>query len=200
MGFRTQAQVDRLRPPEGKADAYVWDDECPGLSIRLQGTAQALGGLVRRKWRPPARDARRRQRPVAPAKPAASATRIVGDARDGKDALAERAAAKAKTADTLGQLVDVYLERRAKPRQRQRTFVEVERYLRKRWAPLHDQPLDSITRRDIAARLEEIRVDHGPICGQSGAHLPRQRVHLGDASGARRDQPRARHRAAGRRS
>ena len=91
------------------------------------------------------------------------ATRILGEARDGKDALAEREAAKARTADTLGKLVDVYLQRRAKPRQRQRTFVEVERYLRKRWAPLHGQPIDRITRRDIAARLEEIRVGHGPI-------------------------------------
>ena len=103
------------------------------------------------------------------------AGRIVGDARDGKDALAEREAAKAKTADTLGKLVDIYLERRAKPRQRPRTYAEFERYLRKRWAPLHDRPLDSITRRDIAARLEEIRVDHGPVSAN------RARTYLGSA-------------------
>ena len=40
MGFRTQAQVDRLRLPAGKADAYVWDDEQAGLSIRLKGAAR----------------------------------------------------------------------------------------------------------------------------------------------------------------
>ena len=38
MGFRTQARVDRLRPPEGKVDAYVCDDGCPGLSFGCRGT------------------------------------------------------------------------------------------------------------------------------------------------------------------
>jgi hypothetical protein len=103
------------------------------------------------------------------------AGRIMSEARDGKDALAERETAKAKAADTLGKLIDLYLERRAKPRQRQRTYTELERYLRKRWAPLHDRPLESITRRDIAARLEEIRVDHGPISAN------RARTYLGSA-------------------
>jgi integrase len=162
MGFRTQAQVDRLRPPEGKLDAYVWDDGCPGLSIRLQGNARRwvvwyqVNGARRRVTLGPIAGLKLQDARI-------QATRILGEARDGKDALAEREAAKARTADTLGKLVDVYLQRRAKPRQRQRTFVEVERYLRKRWAPLHDQPIDRITRRDIAARLEEIRVGHGPI-------------------------------------
>ena len=172
MGFRTQAQVDRLRPPADKTDAYEFDEECTGLSIRLQGAAKrwvvwyqangqrrrvtlgAVAGL-------PLRDARNQ------------ATRIVGDARDGKDALVEREAVKAKAADTLGKLIDIYLERRAKPRQRQRTYAEFERYLRKRWAALHDRRLDSITRRDIASRLEEIRVDHGPISAN------RARTYLG---------------------
>ena len=40
MGFRTQAQVERLRLPEGKTDGYVWDDECTGLSIRVQGSGR----------------------------------------------------------------------------------------------------------------------------------------------------------------
>jgi integrase len=174
MGFRTQANVDKLRPSEGKSDAYVWDDECPGLSIRLQGAAKrwvvwyAANGKRRRVTLGavagmPLKEAR------------IQAGRIVGGARDGKDALAERAAARAKSADTLGKLVDIYLERRAKPRQRIRTYVEVERYLRKRWSPLHDRPLDSITRRDIASRLEEIRVDHGPISAN------RARTYLGSA-------------------
>ena len=162
MGFRTQAQADRLRPPEGKIDAYVWDDGCPGLSIRLQGNARRwvvwyqVNGARRRVTLGPIAGLKLQDARI-------QATRILSEARDGKDALAEREAAKARTADTLGKLVDVYLERRARPRQRQRTFIEVERYLRKRWAPLHDRALDSITRRDIAARVEEIRVGHGPI-------------------------------------
>src|SRR5687768_16821397 len=99
MGFRTQAQVDRLRLPEGKSDLYVWDDECTGLSVRLQGKA--------RRWVVwyQANGARRRM-PLGDLAGLSlrgartKAGRIVGEARDGKDALAERKAAKAKTADT----------------------------------------------------------------------------------------------------
>ena len=91
------------------------------------------------------------------------ASRIVADARDGKDPLEERDAAKAKAADTFGALVRLYLEQRAKPRQRPRTYAETERYLLKHLAPLHGRPVASVTRRDVATRLEEIARDHGPI-------------------------------------
>ena len=172
MGFRTQAQVDRLRLPEEKTDAYVWDDEQPGLSIRLKGRARtwtvwyqvnsnrrkvALGAVAGL----PLKEAR------------IKAGRIVADARDGKDPLEERAVTNAKAADTFGGLVKLYLERRAKPRQRPRTYIETERALLKSWAPLHDRPIATVTRRDIAARLDEIRVAHGPIAAN------RARAYLG---------------------
>jgi integrase len=97
----------------------------------------------------------------------------VNGARDGADPLAARVIAKAKVADTLGAMVRLYLARRAKPRQRPRTYAETERYLLKRWLPLHDRPLDTITRRDLAARMEQIRTEHG-----SGA-AEKARVYLG---------------------
>jgi integrase len=171
MGFRTQVQVDRLRLPEGKADAYVWDDDCAGLSIRMQGRSRryvvwyAANGKRRRVTLGPVaamplREARR------------EAQRIVSRAREGKDALAEREAAKARAADTLLALVQRYLQQWAKPRQRASTYRETERYLAKLWAPLHGHAVDSITRRDIASRLETIRTDHGPIAAN------RARTHL----------------------
>lgn len=174
MGFRTQAQVNGLRLPSGKADAYFFDDQCTGLSVRLQGSAkrwvvwyQANGKRRRVTLGPVAglalKDARLR------------AGRIVADARDGADVLAEREMAKARAADTFGQLVKVYLDRRAKPRQRKRTYAEVERYLQTYCANLHDRALDSITRRDVAAKLEEVRVEHGPVAAN------RCRTYLGGA-------------------
>lgn len=167
MGFRTQTQVDRLKAPLGKdskpkPDAYEWDDEQPGLSVRLKGKARtwtvwyAVNGSRRRVALGAVAGLSLREARI-------KAGRIVADARDGKDPHEDRAAAKARAADTLGALVKIYLERRAKPRQRTRTFVEVERYLSRYWAPLHAQPVDSLTRRDIATRLEEIRVAHGGI-------------------------------------
>jgi integrase len=162
MSFRKQAQVDRLRLPEGKTDHYEFDSDCTGLSIRLQGKAkrwvvwyQADGRRRRATLGPvagmPLKEARR------------EAQRIVGGARDGKDALAEREAARARSGDTLKVMIDIYLERRAKPRQRPRTYREARYYLTVLWAPLHSLQVSSITRRDVASRLEEIRVGNGPI-------------------------------------
>jgi integrase len=171
MGFRTQAQVDRLKAPGGRADSYTWDEEQPGLSIRIKGGKRSW--VV---WY--AVDGRRRKVTIGhvaglPLKAARQeAGRIVASGKAGEDVLAARETTKAKAADTLGALVRIYLERRAKPRQRPRTYLETERYLLRRWAPLHDRPVASVTRRDVAARLEEIRVDHGPIAAN------RARVYL----------------------
>jgi integrase len=160
MGFRTQAQVARLRLPEGKTDAYAFDDECTGLSIRLQGDARrwvvwyqvngdrrkitlgAVAGLLLKEAR-------------------IKAGRIVADARDGKDALKDRAAAKARAADTFGDLMQIYLKERAEPKQRPRTLAETRRYLEQRWKPLHERPLSTVTSADIDERVHEILRDHG---------------------------------------
>ena len=171
MGFRTQAQVDRLRRPEGKADAYVWDEDVTGLSVRLQG--QARRWVV---WYQVGSDRRRMTLGDVAAIPLREARiragRIVGDAREGKDALATREAAKAKAANSFGRLIELYLERRAKVKQRPRTLAETERYLMRHWAPLHGRSVDGITRRDVAEQLEEIRANNGPVAAN------RARVHL----------------------
>jgi integrase len=174
MSFRTQAQVDRLQLPQGRADAYFFDEECTGLSVRIQGRAKRWVVWYQA-------NGKRRHATIGavaglPLKQARiEAVRIVGNARDGKDALADREAARARSADTLKALIDLYLEKRAMPRQRPRTYAEVSRYLLKRWEPLHDRPLNAITRHGIASRLEEIVAEHGPIAGN------RARGYLGSA-------------------
>jgi integrase len=175
MAFRTQAQVDNLKLPAGKSEAYIFDDECTGLSVRIQGKARSWVVWYQ------AHGQRRRMKigDVGDAMSLKEARRtaggIVNGAREGKDALAERAVRKAKAADTFGAMVQMYLARRAKPRQRPRTYAETERYLLKRWAPLHDRPLDAITRRDLASRMEQIRTGHGPGAAEKA------RVYLGMA-------------------
>lgn len=160
MGFRTQGDVDRLKAAEGKGDSYSWDENQPGLSVRIKGRLKSyvvwysvagrrhkvtLGACVGMKLA----DAR------------AKASRIVGDAKDGKDVLAERAGATAEAERTLGRLIDTYLEGYSRPNHRPRTRVEVERYLRKLWAPLHDRPLHTITAVDVDEIMEQIGRDHG---------------------------------------
>ena len=158
MGFRTQAQVDKLRLPPGKTEHWEFDEECTGLSVRIQGKA--------RSWVVWYSIAGRRRRmkigdlaAVFPQGGAIKAGGIANGAHDGNDPMADRAAAKAKAAETFGALVTTYLTRGAKPRQRPRTYAETERYLSALGAL--QTAGRRITRRDIAGKLEKIRDKHG---------------------------------------
>jgi integrase len=161
VGFRTQAQVDRLRLPAGKVDVYVFDEECTGLAVRLQGRARRwvvsyqVNGTRRRITLGdlsalPLRDARHQ------------AGRIIAGAREGVDAMRVREDAKVRATETLGALIEAYLEQRAKPNQRRGTHAGTRLQLVKRWGPLHDRSFASLTNRDIDARLYEIARDFGP--------------------------------------
>jgi integrase len=107
-------------------------------------------------------------------KPAKIVLRDVGldlaKARKATDALLEeigkghdpRAARRAARATNLGGVVELYLKDKASA-VRPRTLAEIERHLRKRWAPLHAKPLAEIRKADVAARLLEIKTENGPV-------------------------------------
>ena len=86
----------------------------------------------------------------------------MSEADEGRNPTSEKAKAEAATALTLGSVVERYLDEHAKERLRPRSFVEVERHLRKRWAPLHGLPLAGIKRPDISARIGVIKKTNGP--------------------------------------
>jgi integrase len=176
MAFRTQTQVDKLKLPAGKVEHWEFDEDCTGLSVRLQGKARTWVVWYQLPGRPRRDKMKIGDLAALPLKEARMrAGAIVNGARDGADPKAARAAARARAADTFGALMRLYLDRRAKPRQRPRTYAETERYLLKRWSPLHDRPLDTITRRDLAMRMEQIRSGHGPGAAEKA------RVYLGMA-------------------
>jgi integrase len=169
MGFRTQREVDSLKAPAGRADAYVYDDETPGLSIRFQ--------KGQRRWVVHYSAAGTRRRvtlgSVAELKLAearAQAGDIMRGARKGEDELAKREAArkeaeqaKAKQGDSVRRLFDLYLARHAKPKQRPRSYAETERFLLKVAAPLHHRDVETLNRRDIAELLATVQVERGGI-------------------------------------
>ena len=95
-------------------------------------------------------------------RPAAARGRLLAEVDEGRNPASEKAEAEAATALTLGSVVERYLDERARERLRPRSFVEVERHLRKRWAPLHGLPLAGIKRADIAARIGVIKKTNGP--------------------------------------
>ena len=73
----------------------------------------------------------------------------------------EKAEAQAQAAETLESVIDDYLARYAAKNLKHSTLEDVERYLRRHWAPLAKLPLRKIERRNVAARLARIADESG---------------------------------------
>lgn len=154
----TQLAVDRMRPDPAKR-IEVSDDLLPQLRLVIQPSG-ARSWAVRtringRTAKLTLGDARALNLAKARTAARAKLTEIV----EGRDPRAEKRRAKATT---LGGVAELYLRDRA-GELRPKTQAERERHLRRDWAPLHHRPLGSITRRDIAERLVELKDAHGPI-------------------------------------
>jgi integrase len=88
-----------------------------------------------------------------------AARKILEEIAGGHD---PRQAKRRAAANTLGALAEMYLADRA-PTARGRTQVERERHLRRNWAPFHARPISSVTKGEVALRLQEIKRDCGPV-------------------------------------
>ena len=167
----TQKLVDAL---PANADRTHWDEETPGLGLRVQSG--------RRTWVVRYRTAGvQRQKTLAPGslplrKAREQAAEILAAARRGRDLVSEgRAEAEVRRREReqrerveeaqrtrrLGTIVERYLADAGREL-RPRTIRELNRYLTVHWAPLHDQVTDEIDRRTIVSRLEEILNENGP--------------------------------------
>jgi integrase len=73
-----------------------------------------------------------------------------------------RAAKRRVKASTLGGIAELFLKHTA-PQVRRKTHIERERHLRRDWAPLHGRPIAEIRKGEVAARLLEIKDNHGAI-------------------------------------
>ncbi len=161
----SQKVVDTLTLPPGKAEAFTWDDDLPGLGVRLQGKratwivqSRVAGGRQQRVTLGPVagltlKDARRR------------AGKVLADAKDGKSASGERKEARQRAETTVGDVLDLYLKRYAEPNQRPKTLAGTKRYLDVAWEPIRAIPAATVTRSDVATQLAKIAVDSGPIAG-----------------------------------
>jgi integrase len=150
-----------------KPDQVFWDDAMPGFGARVRNGRKTW--LV--QYRTPAGVQRRealgdvRKVPLDAARAIARKrfAQIELGADPGADRLAAKAAAMA-TELTLGLVVDRYLEAR-RPSIRGTVAKEMERYFTRHWAPLRNLPLAKVTRAQVAARLQVIIKDQGPIAG-----------------------------------
>jgi integrase len=158
--------VTGLRLAHGKADVIHFDSALPGFGFRLR----ASGNEVRRSWVVQYRRAGGTRRmllgsaEVLTAEQArAAAKKTLSAIALGQDPQAEKAARRSANKFTLAAMIEDYLASKESS-VRARTFTEVRRYLRGPYfKPLHGMPVDTITRRDVAARLLVITRESGAV-------------------------------------
>ena len=149
----TRSAVEALTLPAGKTELYAWDDTLTGFGVKLN-RGGSRNFLV--QYRGP--DGRTRRIVVGKvgtvtldeARRAARA--LLVEVQTGGDPRAQRVAAKVQAAVTLGGVAEGYLKHAA-GRLKPRSYEQVERHLRRDWAPLADMSLNGIKRANVAVQL-----------------------------------------------
>jgi integrase len=151
---------------DGKTDAIFFDGAMPGFGYRLRLGA---GDKVLRSWVVQYKRAGATRRitlgsaRVLGAEAArAAAKKILAKVALGQDPQAVRVDRRSKDALTMRSQVTEFLAAK-KPELAERTFIETTRYLTdsRYFGPLHKLPIDTITRRDIAARIVVVMRERG---------------------------------------
>ena len=162
----TTSSVAALTLPEGKADHVFWDESLPGFGVRLRG--QAKHYLIQyRVGTQQRRESLGDVRKITLDQARQIARTRFAQIQLGTDPAAEKAkarAASAATALTLGVAVTRYLAYK-KDRLSRSSFNSAKHHLEEHFAPLLNRPLATITRAEIAARLQEIVKECGRTAG-----------------------------------
>jgi integrase len=177
MKLTTKA-VNALSLPSGKADVIIFDDALPGFGYRLR--LGAGGKRLLRSWICQYRRAGATRRMllgsaevVGAEQARLLAKKALGAVANGQDPQGERADRREADKLTLRKAIDEFLA--VKKRElRPRSYAETARYLTSAayFGPLHNLPLDTITRRDIAPCIVRIARESGnPTATEARAKL-----------------------------
>jgi integrase len=152
--------------PQGKTDHIEWDDELKGFGFRLR---LGSGGQVLRSWVVQYRRAGATRRVMlgsaavlTAAQARIAAGKILAAVTLGQDPQADRVDRRSKDQHSFRSVVDEYLAAK-QASLRPRSHYEFRRYLAGPlyFKQLHGLPIDTITRKDIAARLVAITRQSG---------------------------------------
>jgi integrase len=158
----TKQNLARLALPAGKTDAIFFDDTLPGFGVRLRQGGKAVWVVQYRLAGRTRRESLGDTRKIELEAARKVARRKFAEVTLGGDPLADKAEAQLRNKLTLKALTERYLAFK-KPNLRANTYNADKRYLTTHWEPLHNWPLHSIKRRDVAARLWKIIEHHGAI-------------------------------------
>jgi integrase len=158
----TAKSVVTLGLPAGRSDHVHYDDAVPGFGLRVRA-----GGSRTYVYR---YRIGRRQRSISlgavSAVPLARARTLAGElhakVRLGGDPAADKQTARAEAGNTLGALIDQYIDSRTadwRPSSRRQVLRHLLRYAQ----PLHATPITAVTQRDIARLLDSIAKSSGSV-------------------------------------
>jgi integrase len=158
----TAAAIAALQPLAGKTELIAFDDDLPGLGLRIRA-----GGT--RTWIFQYRIGRKTRRLtignagiVSLARARKAAAELHARVRLGGDPSNEKAESRRAAADTMGAALAAYMPHQ-KSRLKPLSYVQNERHLLKHCRPLHTIQLTKIDRRTIAARMSRITATSGPV-------------------------------------
>ena len=158
----TASSVAALTLPEGKTDHMEWDDSLPGFAIRLRG--QGKHYIVQyRVGTQQRRESLGDVRKITLDQARTIARQKFAQVELGTDPAAEKIrvrAASAVRALTLNVAAERYLDYK-KDRLSRSSFNSAQRHFHTHFAPLLNRPLADISRKEIAARLQEIIKEYG---------------------------------------
>jgi integrase len=160
MRLNRKAVSTLLLPPD-RPYLIVWDEDLPGFGVRINPTSKVWvvqyrsNGKSRRKTIG-------RVDTIPPEAARDHAKKTLAQVHLGADPHSDRVEAEARRAVTLEKVTARYLQN-VQGRLKPRYYDEVCRHFRKDWAALAQFPIQKIDRGLVAARLEEIAQESGPI-------------------------------------
>jgi integrase len=162
----TDAVAASAALPARKNDVIHFDSRLQGFGLRLRRGADGVKKSWVLQYRDLAGKSRRFLIGTIDEMKTAKAREIAADKlagiRLGNYPHEERRQAKVLALETFGSIAQLYLARR-QPEMRPRSFVEIERHIKKRWAPFAEHSIHDITQRQVALRLNEIAEQSGKI-------------------------------------
>ncbi|MGI9449223.1 MAG: tyrosine-type recombinase/integrase, partial [Geminicoccaceae bacterium] len=156
--------IGKLPAPSGeKFDVVHWDDDLPGLGIRILKSG-SRSWVVRYR-------VGRRQRVItlgkmsllSPGQARTKAGEILAKAKLGEDVSTEIRSKKAAAGATLEELIDLFITRYVEKNQKPSTRTETKRLLLVKWRPLHQSAVKEVTRHVVAERLAKIELETSAI-------------------------------------
>jgi integrase len=158
----TVKSAEGIKLPKGKADYIEFDDDITGFGLRLrEGGSRTwiyqyrIGSKQRRMVLGSAKSV-----PLSLARQ--NASKLEAHVKLGGDPAMDKETARRDADNTLGSLVERYLEAR-KSEWRPRSEAEINRHLTKHAKTLHKMPIGAVDQRNIASLLGVIAKDAGNV-------------------------------------